>query len=113
MENPPDVDDVLCNLASPEIRNKDDVLCNLASPEIMCNKDDENSTMTRAYSYNNVDPAFYSFTCTFDENDDDNEDVTEAKIKAFLEEKVFLCFWVVGPFIALRVLALHVDLDVI
>ena len=83
MGNPPDVDDVLCNLASPEI---------------IRNKDDGNSTMTMAHAYNNDDPSFYSFRCT--ENNDDSEDVTEAKIKAFLEEKVLLCFWVVGPFIA-------------
>jgi hypothetical protein len=71
----------------------DDVLCNLASPEIIRNRKNSNSPRAMANSFEDDSPSVCSFNCMFDDNNEEDDDVTEAKIKAFLEDKVLQIFY--------------------
>ncbi|MCO5590646.1 hypothetical protein L7F22_044619 [Adiantum nelumboides] len=70
-----------------ELPDVDDDWCNLASPELKENKRAENLHIATAHIQPFDENANFSFQCTPAHEDDDEDEVTEAKIKAFLDEK--------------------------
>ncbi|MCO5559944.1 hypothetical protein L7F22_013548 [Adiantum nelumboides] len=75
--------------SNQEFPDVDDGCCNLASPELKENRRDENIPVATLLSDTHSKEADFSFQCNIAENDsDDDDEVTESKIKAFLDEKV-------------------------
>ncbi|KAI5065792.1 hypothetical protein GOP47_0018416 [Adiantum capillus-veneris] len=92
-----------------EFPDVDDGWCNLSSPELKENRRDENILVPTILSDSYRKDADFSFQCIPAENDGDDDEVTESKIKAFLHEKAlelkrlqtplyveFKSFWNVG-----------------
>lgn len=65
----------------------DDGWCNFASPELKENKRVENLPLATSYVQSYKENTDFSFHCT-PADEEEEEEVTESKIKAFLDEKV-------------------------